>query len=252
MTQPALHSLPMFVRLAGRPVILIGEGPMADAKRRLIDRAGGVIVGEDSDARFAFVVDDEAAAIRLRARGVLVNATDRPDLCDFTMPAIVERGDVIVAVGTGGASAGLAAQLRQRIEVWLPAGLGALVAAIKAARPRVHARWPEFDERRRAIVGGLAEGGVIDPFGAPDVERWLVSDVGAAPAQMMTATLTSADPDDLTLRTARWLGVADRIYHDAHVPTTILDRARGDAERIAGKPPATPLPGLSVVLEMPA
>ncbi|MGK6318470.1 siroheme synthase [Sphingomonas sp. DT-204] len=245
-----LHSLPLFVRLAGRPVILVGEGHIADAKRRLIERAGGIVVDEeDAEARFAFVVGDEAAAVRLRARGVLVNAADRPDLCDFTMPAIVERGDVVVAVGTGGASAGLSAQLRQRLETWLPAGLGALAAGLKAAREAIHARWPEFDDRRRAIGAALAEGGPLDPFAAPDVDAWLAGADAVPEPRVVTVTLVSSDPDDLSLRAARWLGLADRIYHDASVPAAILDRARGDAERIVGVPPAMPLPGLSVVLE---
>lgn len=246
-----LHSLPMFMRLAGKPVILVGEGAIADAKRRLIERAGGVVVSEgDPDARFAFVAGDEAAALRLRARGVLVNAADRPDLCDFTMPAIVERGEVIVAVSTGGASAGLAAQLRQRIEAWLPAGLGALAAGLKAARGRIHARWGDFDDRRRAIGAALAPGGPLDPFAAPDVERWLAADGDAPAPRIVTVMLTSPDPDDLTLRTARWLSLADRVYHRPAVPAAILDRARGDAERIAAPPPAVPLPGLSVVLDI--
>lgn len=246
-----LHSLPLFVRLAGQPVILVGDGHMADAKRRLIERAGGLVVGEgDAHARFAFVVGDDAAAERLRARGVLVNAADRPELCDFTMPAIVERGDVIVAVGTGGASAGLAAALRQRIEAWLPAALSAFTAALKAARPQIHARWPVFDDRRRAIGAALAEGGPADPLGGGDVERWLGSTNAAPTPEVLRVTLASADPDDLTLRTARALGIADRIYHAPGVPAAILDRARGDAERIVGSAPVEPLPGLSVVLEV--
>ncbi|UIJ47491.1 siroheme synthase [Sphingomonas cannabina] len=246
-----LHSLPLFARLAGRPVILVGEGHIADAKRRLIERAGGLVVSEENaEARFAFVVGDEAAAIRLRARGLLVNMADRPDLCDFTMPAIVERGDVVVAVGTGGASAGLSAQLRQRLETWLPAGLGALAAGLKGAREAIHARWPDFDDRRRAIGAALAEGGPLDPFAAGDVDAWLASTDTAPQPRLVSVTLASADPDDLTLRAARALGLADRIYHSPEVPAAILDRARGDAERIVGTPPADPLPGLSVALEI--
>lgn len=246
-----LHSLPLFARLAGRPVILVGEGHIADAKRRLIERAGGIVVGEENaEARFAFVVGDEAAAIRLRARGLVVNMADRPDLCDFTMPAIVERGDVVVAIGTGGASAGLSAQLRQRLETWLPSRLGALAAGLKAAREAIHARWPDFDDRRRAIGAALAESGPLDPFAAGDVDAWLASANVAPPSRLVSVTLASADPDDLTLRTARALGLADRIYHSPAVPAAILERARGDAERIVGAPPADPLPGLSVALEM--
>lgn len=93
-----MHSLPVFLRLTGRPVILTGAGEAADAKRRLLERAGAQIVGEeDSAARIAIVSDGDAAtAERLRARGVLVNATDNPDLCDFTLPAIVEDRKSVV------------------------------------------------------------------------------------------------------------------------------------------------------------
>ena len=134
-----MHSLPVFLRLEGRAVILTGEGEAADAKRRLLERAGARIVGEDdADARVAIVSDGDAAVVaRLRARGVLVNATDKPDLCDFTLPAIVERAPVLIAIGTGGASAGLAAALRQRIEALLPSGLGDLARALFAARGRL-------------------------------------------------------------------------------------------------------------------
>ncbi|MFT3978425.1 MAG: siroheme synthase, partial [Sphingomonas bacterium] len=138
-----LHSLPLFVRLQGRPVILIGEGEAADAKRRLLERAGAVAVEEHGDAALAIVVDDDAAVARLRARGVLVNAVDRPDLCDFTLPAIVDRSPVIVAIGTGGASAGLAAALRQRLEALLPASLGRLADALFAAREAWRGRFPD-------------------------------------------------------------------------------------------------------------
>jgi uroporphyrin-III C-methyltransferase / precorrin-2 dehydrogenase / sirohydrochlorin ferrochelatase len=148
------HSLPLFMRLAGRPVILIGEGEGADAKRRLLERACARIVGEgDAEARLAIVVlpEPEAAVARLQARGVLVNAVDRPDLCDFTLPAIVDRHPVLIAIGTGGASAGLAAALRQRLETMLPVSLGNLASALGKARDRIRTRFPDSGERRRAI-----------------------------------------------------------------------------------------------------
>src|SRR3546814_17260383 len=56
--------------------------------------------------------------------------------------------------------------------------------------------------------------------------------------------------DLLPLREARWLGQADRVYHDLDVPAAILDRARADAERVCGAAPAAPQPGLTIVLEM--
>ena len=250
-----LHSLPLFVRLAGRPVVLVGAGDAADAKRRLLDRAGAVVVGEDDpQARLAIVVDDEAAVARLKARGVLVNAVDRPDLCDFTLPAIVDRDPVIVAIGTGGASAGLAAALRQRLEALLPATLGGLARALYAARGGLRARYPDGDERRRALARGMAPGGALDPLGVdPDVATWLAAEdarektVGA----LVRLRLTSPDPDDLTLRQARALAAADRVTHRAGVPRVILDRARADAVRVETQAaPDDGAPGLTVDVEM--
>ncbi|MBB3877639.1 NAD(P)-dependent oxidoreductase [Sphingomonas pseudosanguinis] len=233
----SLNSLPLFVRLGGRPVILLGEGEPAEAKRRLLDRAGARVVGEDAAATLAIVaIEDEdaaqAAIARLKARGILVNAVDRPAACDFTLPAIVERGPVIVAIGTGGVSAGLAAALRQRLETLLPAGLGALAEGLFAARSTLRARFPDGAERRRAIGAALSPGGALDPLaGETDVEGWLASADRPA-ARVEAFVLTSTDPDDLTLRQARALAAADRVYHRADVPPAILDRARADAVRI--------------------
>ncbi|WP_109808079.1 precorrin-2 dehydrogenase/sirohydrochlorin ferrochelatase family protein [Sphingosinithalassobacter portus] len=251
--------LPVLLRLAGRPVILLGEGEAAQAKRRLLERAGARICGEDGDAALAIVAIEDtetaiAAIARLRARGVLINATDRPDQCDFTLPAIVDRDPVLIAIATGGASAGLAAALRQRFETLLPAGLGALASGLKEARAALRTRWPDGGDRRRAIGAALAPGGALDPLAdhAEDcVAGWLAAADTPAGSDLVRITLTSVDPDDLTLRTARLLGQADRVFHRADVPAAILDRARADAARHpCAAPPADPGPGLSLDLEM--
>ena len=92
-------------------------------------------VAADCGARLAFVVHEDAARCEADARlareaGMLVNVVDRPDLCDFTMPSILERGPVVLAIGTGGASAGLAKQLRLRLETLLPQDLGELAVRL--------------------------------------------------------------------------------------------------------------------------
>jgi uroporphyrin-III C-methyltransferase/precorrin-2 dehydrogenase/sirohydrochlorin ferrochelatase len=248
--------LPVFVQLDGRPVILVGpeagDTAAADAKRRLLERAGAVIVGEDGEARLAIIAIDEPEPVvrRLRDRAILVNVADRPDLCDFTLPAIVERDPVTVAIGTGGTSAGLAAALRQRLEAMFPASLGGLADALKRSRAAIRERWPDAGERRRAIGAALAR--PLDPLrDQPEgaVERWLAAP-DAEPAGLVRVRLCSADPDELTLREARLLAQADRVTHRADVPATILTRARADAERIACDVAPTNLPGLTVDLEM--
>ncbi len=238
-----MHSLPVFVRLTGRPVILIGTGDAADAKRRLLERAGARIVGaDDADARIAIVaLDDdaeaEAVAVQLKVRGILANVVDRPHLCDFTLPAIVDREPVLIAVGTGGASAGLAKAVRQRIEALLPPGLGRLASALHAARGAIRARWPDARSRRGALDRALAAGGALDPLrpdSADGVAHWL-DESGAAEiaGRVERIMLLSPDPDELTLRVARLLGEADMVIHTRDVPDTVLARARADASRMA-------------------
>ncbi|HEX7853923.1 MAG TPA: siroheme synthase [Sphingobium sp.] len=255
-----MHSLPVFLRLTDRPVILVGTGETADAKRRLLERAGAQLVGEETDATLAIIAceemgEKEAAAERLRARGILLNVVDRPDLCDFTMPAIVDRDPVLIAVGTGGASAGLAKAVRQRIERLLPPGLGALAQALDRAKTTLRARWPDARDRRGALDRALTQGGALDPVtkhAADAVERWLEAAEDVADCRVETVTLLSTDPDELTLRVARLLGEADTVLHDLAVPPVLLDRARADAVRaIATKTAisdAATRPGLTVIL----
>ncbi len=231
-----LHSLPLFHRIASQPVIVLGDGEAAEAKRRLVERAGGQVVGADNPAaRLAFVALDqpEFAAAELKARGVLVNVVDRPDLCDFTTPSLLERGPVLVAVGTGGVSAGLAKALRFRLEGLLPSSLGALAEALGAARAALRARWPDAGDRRRALDQALSDGGALDPLAessGQNVAAWLTDAAPDKPGWFKFVVF-SDDPDDLTLRQSRRLGSADLIFHDPGVAVAILNRARADAVR---------------------
>ena len=230
-------------------MIVLGEGPAGAAKRRLVERAGGRVIadvaeGIDHGARLAFIAHEDAAmcqadALRLRGAGLLVNVVDRPKLCDFTTPSLLERGDVLVAVGTGGASAGLAKHLRLRLEALLPETLGALAAGLAAARRALRARWPDPAERRRALDAALGEGGPLDPLDPASAGRlagWLAG-AGDAPAPgLHRFTLASDDPEDLTLRQARLLGMADAVIAGPDIPPAILARARADALRLPDPP----------------
>ncbi|MFC3173560.1 bifunctional precorrin-2 dehydrogenase/sirohydrochlorin ferrochelatase [Novosphingobium bradum] len=242
-----LATLPLYHRIAGQPVIVLGEGEAAEAKRRLVERAGGDVIthlqeGIDRGALLAFVAHAdagaaEADAIRLRGAGLLVNVVDRPALCDFTVPSLLERGPVLVAVGTGGVSAGLAKALRLRLEALLPPGLGTLAEGLGRARAALRARFPDAGARRRALDAALAAGGPLDPLDPASADRvsgWLdgaeaggETGIGA----VAEIVLRSLDPDDLTLREARLLGSADLVAHEPGVPEAVLLRARADAAR---------------------
>ncbi len=243
-----MDSLPLFHRIAGKHVLLLGEGDAADAKARLIERAGGIIVRtasqlSDFDIKLAFVAledRDEAAEVAavLRAGGLLVNVVDQPDLCDFTTPSILDRTPVLVAVGTGGASAGLAKALRMRLEALLPQSLGKLANALYQARAAIRQRWPDGVMRRTAIDSALQPGGALDVMyhhASPDdaIRGWLAGDhTDVAIHADHCIRLRSDDVDDLTLRELRWIETADWIIHDPDVPAAILNRSRADAARI--------------------
>ena len=258
----------MFHRIAGQRVVLVGEGAMAQAKQRLIERAGGICCSEAEahHARLAFVaLEDErearAAARRLKGRGLLVNVADMPELCDFTLPSILERDPVLIAVSTSGASAGLAKHLRLRLEAILPQTIGALAQGLADARDRLRELFPAADARRRALDEALGEGGaldVLDGGSAGQLQDWLGSPAignrevaSSGHGETFEFTLTSDDPEDLTLRQARLLGIADTVLHDPAVAEAILIRARADAVRRDigdAAPDSRPHAGLTIVL----
>ena len=240
-----LQSLPLFHNIKGQRVLVLGDGEAAEPKRRLVERAGGLIEDDeqraiDEGVRIAFVAYEDAkacevAAINLRCAGMLVNVVDRPELCDFTTPSILDRNPVLIAVGTGGASAGLAKHVRLRLERLLPQSLGALARALYAARPSLRKTFPNGADRRRALDEALREGGALDALSdasAEQVERWLDGNTRTRPPQKETFTLKSNDPEYLTLKQARLLGEADVVCADPEVSPQILARARADAVRI--------------------
>lgn len=239
-----IASLPLFHQIAGQQVLVLGDGPAAEPKRRLVARAGGVIVEDfaravDEGVRLAFIAFDDAkacevAAINARCAGMLVNVVDRPELCDFTTPSILDRDPLLIAVGTGGASAGLAKHVRLRLERVLPETLGRLARALEAARPVLRARFADGADRRRVVDAALRENGPLDPLDPQSFERvadWASGAEAARPGAQATLILTSADPEDLTLKQARLLGEADTLLIDGDVPPAILVRARADAAR---------------------
>jgi uroporphyrin-III C-methyltransferase/precorrin-2 dehydrogenase/sirohydrochlorin ferrochelatase len=244
-----METLPLFHRLAGRPVLLVGDGDGLEQRRRLLEQAGATPVpdAEAENARLAFVAgvaDPEAVAAGLRARGFLVNVADRPDLCDFFVPAIVDRSPVVLAVGTAGASASLARALRERLEAWAPAGLGALAGAIRIARDNAAGRIPGAAERRRFWAAALAPGAVLDPLADhPDasaaVARALERTNSAAPrVRHVRIPPGPFAEEELSLAAIRAISSADTVIHDADVPAAVLAFARRDARMMVG--PALP------------
>ncbi len=283
-----MRFLPVFLDLKTGPVLLVGSGEPIRARLRLLLAAGARIrwyaVDGDHDltglapaacTQIELAHGDAAAAAlgnviavlcagagdvgvmlakRATAVGLPVNVMDDLAHSTFIFPAIVDRGDVVVAIGTGGASPVVARRVRERIEAMLPARIGDLASLIARWRKTIHARIPEFALRRRfwervvdgpigaAVLAGhshQAEAALKD-IGDPssfagasvsgDVEG-CVTLVGAGPG----------DPDLLTVKALRALQDADVVFYDELVSPKILDRARRDAARVpvgrrVGKP----------------
>ena len=249
-----MKHLPLFFDLVGRRVVVVGEGAAADRRADLVRSAGAEVqrivspavqVSDFRGAAAAFVAtgdaDRDAAAQRAaRSAGVPVNVADRPALCDFILPAIVDRDEIVVAVSTGGASPTLATLLRGRIEAALPERLGAVARLAATFRAQVNALIGE-PARRRAFFRRLVEGPAARLALAGDdagARRTALGELDAARRQMKPVGIAHivgagpGDPDLLTLRAAQLLQEADAILHDDLVPPAILARARRDAELV--------------------
>ena len=121
---------PILLELSGKRAVVIGSFALAERKDVSLREAGahvdvfakGAWRPEDLDGAFVCVASSEDPAERdaiaraARERGVLVNVMDDIPNCDFAAPAIVRRGDLVVAIGTGGRSPALARKVREDIE----------------------------------------------------------------------------------------------------------------------------------------
>ena len=262
-----MDAFPAFFPLSGRMVVVAGEGEAAQAKLRLLEGSPAQVVrltgaaaadpAAYAGATLAFVASaDEAfataAAAAARAAHVPVNVVDRPQLCDFTTPAVIDRGEVVAAIGTGGASPMLATLLRHDIEQRVPEGAGRVAALFARLQDEVRAALPDLPRRRaflrQALTGPAAAAAQAgDMEAAADLLRQALAEGVASLGRV--AFIDGTGPVDLlSLRAVRALAAADQIAADPGVDAAVLDLARRDAERIAPQAAAAAAQaGLAVV-----
>jgi precorrin-2 dehydrogenase/sirohydrochlorin ferrochelatase len=246
-----MNAFPAFFGLRGRRVVIVGEGEAAEAKARLFVGSPAEVArlsaGEGADpaayagAVLAFVaVKDDAdatlCAAAARAAHVPVNVVDRPALCDFTTPAVIDRGAVVAAVGTDGSAPLLASLLRGDIEARVPEGAGRVAALLGRMQAEVRLALPDLARRRaflRSVLAGPAAEAAL--AGHTDRAETLLREALArdAPSAGRVRLLDGGGPADLlTLRAARALGEADLLIVDAGVASDVLSLARRDAPRV--------------------
>jgi uroporphyrin-III C-methyltransferase/precorrin-2 dehydrogenase/sirohydrochlorin ferrochelatase len=282
-----MRFLPVFLDLRTGPVLLVGGGELARAKLRLLASAGAAVRWYATDGNHDLSALDVADAARIelasgdpltadlkgviailcagagdvgsamsaraKAVGLPVNVMDDLVHSTFIFPAIVDRGDLVVAVGTGGASPVVARRVRERIEAMLPARIGDLATFIGRWRKEMHARIPEMPLRRRfweRVIDGPIGALILNGrSGEAETALAKISDpsafagarAGRVEGHVALVGAGPGDPDLLTIKALRALQDADVVFYDELVSPEILDRARRDAARVpvgrrAGQP----------------
>ena len=245
-----MRHFPIFLDLRGRKVLVLGAGEVAARKTEPLERCGATVLQRPAfnpadlqDCALAVGADAPEADLQALSQaaqqaGIPVNIVDRPELCSYITPSVIDRDPVMIAVSSGGAAPVLARLLRSRIEAMVPPAYGKLAALAERFKGAMRRRFPDVAARRRVLERLLAgpaadlvfagqDAAAADAFeralsDAPSPITGIVYLVGAGPGAA----------DLLTLRAQRLLGEADVIVHDRLVTDAVLDMARRDARRI--------------------
>lgn len=257
--------LPIFLKLDGRPGLLVGAGNVALEKINSLLITGlrlRVIAPEakpeiqqlaresrlewvrrrfdpsDLDGNFLAIAatdDPEVNASVYREavrRGVLVNSVDDPPHCDFYFGSVVRRGDLQIAISTAGESPAVAQQVRREIDARLALDIGPWLKELGAFRREVLATLPQ-GEARKALLHGVAERQFFESSSTPST---ISDDANAGHSKhgregkVFLVGAGPGDPDLLTVKALRLIQSAEVILHDDLVPPPILELAASFAE----------------------
>jgi precorrin-2 dehydrogenase/sirohydrochlorin ferrochelatase len=175
---------PIFLKLTGRPCIVIGGGDIAESKIDSLRAAEArvTVITPAASARIAAMADSGEVVLHKReyapgdlvghflvvaatndpavnravfaeaqAAGILINAVDDPPFCDFYFPSVARRGDLQIAISTAGASPALAQRLRKEIDALLPLDVGEWLAELGNLRREILQHEPANDARREFL-----------------------------------------------------------------------------------------------------
>ncbi len=289
-----MKQFPVFLCLQGRSCLVVGGGKVALRKVESLLQSGAnvTVVSPELDTELGSVLEryplqanwqqrpfadsdvqgqyliiaatnqrhvNARVAELAHAQDTPVNVVDAQDECSFTVPSVVDRSPVMVAVSTGGASPVLARQIRMKLETMIPSTCGQLAAITEEYRDTVKQRFADPDQRKyfweQALRGPFAElvyagngqaaRQMLDAMLARQSGEPVVGEVylvGAGPG----------DPDLLTFRALRLMQQADVMVYDRLVAKSILNMASQQAERIyVGKEKANhavPQEGINALL----
>lgn len=263
-----MHYFPLFHRLQDQTVLVVGGGDIALRKISLLRRAGcrlTVVAPKILDAIKAWpecdtherryepadldgavlvvaATDDadlnQQVSEQARARRVLVNVVDTPDLCDVIFPSIVDRDPLIIAITSSGQAPVLARSIRAKLESTIPASYGQLAKLAARFRGAVKARFNNLDQRRyfweKILNGTVADHVYAGRLSQAEheLQRQLDAPEEAPLGEVYLVGAGPGDPDLLTFKALRLMQQADVVLHDRLVSEAILDLVRRDAERL--------------------
>jgi len=263
--------LPLFHKLQGGRVLVVGGGEIALRKARLLADAGSElrVVAPEVDGQLAALAREGGGEVLVRgyqaadlvgcrlviaatddpelnaqvsadaqALSLPVNVVDAPALCTVIFPAIVDRSPLVIAVSSGGDAPVLARLIRAKLEAWIPSAYGELAGLAARFRHKVKTLYPDVNQRRgfweTVFQGPIAERQLAGQ--GAEAERLLQAMVDGAPVQqggeVYLVGAGPGDPDLLTFRALRLMQQADVVLYDRLVAPAIIEMCRRDAERI--------------------
>lgn len=267
-----MKTFPMFLKMAGRRVVIVGGGEQAAQKCRLIQKTEAQItvlatqldpelqdlyekgrINWDTapvtathfeDVALTFIATgcpgmDAALHTLAKVAKATVNVVDQPDLCDAITPSIVDRDPVVVAIGTEGTAPVLARQIKTRMEELLEPRLGDLASLAGRLRDRAAMRLQP--RKRRDLWRWVFNGPVRTEHkrGAERAAAEMIKNAietgefaAAGPAHVALVGAGPGAKDLITLRGVQRLQEADIIFYDRLVDPDVLELARRDAERV--------------------
>lgn len=276
-----MDQLPVFFNVKDRWVAVVGGGMAAARKAEIALQAGArvkvfaericeefneleagerlaavprVPLAEDLDGcALVYCASEDmsqnhAAHASAKTARVPCNVVDVPELCDFTMPSIVDRSPIVIAVSTAGTSPILGRMIKARLETLLPASYGRAAALVGRYRKKVADTLKDFQQRRR-FWERILDGPVVDlELAGQHAEAVAEFDAQLEAAargvelrhqgEVYLVGAGPGDPDLLTFKALRLMQRADVVLYDRLVGEGILNLVRRDAERVyVGKVP---------------
>jgi uroporphyrin-III C-methyltransferase/precorrin-2 dehydrogenase/sirohydrochlorin ferrochelatase len=269
-----MKRFPLFLTLNKKPVLVVGGGEIAERKIKLILKADAkveVIANEFSDDLNNLIKKNKLKRIQgklviselkkdycliiaatdnkvinkqlyrfAKKNNIFINVVDEPDLCTCTFGSIVDRGDLVVSISSGGSAPVFARQLREKIETYLPFNTSEIIKFSSEMRNKVIKTFNQFNKRRifwETFFERISNYKSVNPKSLRKeflslLRKTKSKDTG----EVYLVGAGPGDPDLLTIRALHLMQKSDICIYDNLVSKGILELVRRDSEMVyAGK-----------------